>query len=157
MIETEKRTQVARLYRKGMSLDDTEKELRWAREHGLYTRGHVLVWPSWEHTPAKVQSRSRTIPEALRQSVVRQHVTDTVTRFKGLIDDWDVTNETEGNRDYMDILGAEEMIEWYRLARKADPNVKLTFTEPGLGLAAWKAAVSPTRSFLIIAAGWIIW
>jgi len=113
----------------GQSLEDTEKQLRWAREHGLYTRGHVLVWPSWEHTPAKVKEQVKDDPEALR-TVVRQHVTDTVTRLKGLIDDWDVTNETQGNRDYMDILGPEEMIVWYQLARQADPNVKLTFNEP---------------------------
>jgi GH35 family endo-1,4-beta-xylanase len=144
MVETENELKWRGFTEWGMSLDDTEKELRWAREHGLYTRGHVLVWPSWEHTPAKVKEQVKDDPQALRK-VVRQHVTDTVTRFKGLIDDWDVTNETEGNRDYMDILGPQEMIVWYQLARKADSNVKLTFTEPGLGLGGMEGGSFPDK------------
>jgi hypothetical protein len=95
----------------------------------------VAELASHARCPAAVAQGNRARPggqEKLR-AAVREHVTDTVTRYKGLIDDWDVTNETEGNRDYMDLLGIDEMTEWYKLARAADPKVQLTFTEPNFG------------------------
>ncbi len=108
---------------------NTKQLLEWARKHGLQTRGHVLVWPSIYHTPHEYKKLAKTDPVKLQQ-IVRDHVTNYVTTFHGLIDDWDVTNETGGNRDFMDMYGPMEMVEWYRLARAADPNVKLTFLEP---------------------------
>ena len=38
---------------------------------------------------------------------------------------WDVINEPFDNRDLMDLLGQEVMLDWFRLAREADPDAKL--------------------------------
>jgi GH35 family endo-1,4-beta-xylanase len=144
MIETENSLKWRGMTEWGTPLEMTLEQLRWARQHGLYTRGHVLVWPSWEHTPDAVQARVKNNPDELRK-VVRNHVTDLVTKTKGLVDDWDVTNETAGNRDYMDILGPEEMVQWYKLARAADPKVKLTFNEPNFGNEGMEGGSFPSK------------
>ncbi|HLL89963.1 MAG TPA: endo-1,4-beta-xylanase [Tepidisphaeraceae bacterium] len=144
MIATENSLKWAAATEWGQKLEDTEAMLRWAREHKLYTKGHVLVWPSWHHTPKAVRERTQKDPEALRKAV-REHVRDYASRFRGLVDDWDVTNETEGNRDYMDILGPTEMIEWYKIAHEAAPDAKLSFAEPGLGAGGMEGGSFPEK------------
>lgn len=58
----------------------------WAKEHGLATCGHPLVWakpvPSWAPSGS----------EELEQ-VLQKRVTTTVSSFKGLVDFWNVVNE----------------------------------------------------------------
>lgn len=64
----------------------TERVARWCQEHGIAVKGHPLAWnysdPSW-------------LPDD--PSVARQlqyaRITDCVSRFRGLIDRWDVVNE----------------------------------------------------------------
>jgi endo-1,4-beta-xylanase len=119
------------------NLEKTVQTLRELKAEGYYVRGHVLVWPGFEHTPNKYKALHDK-PEELRR-VVRERVVDLVSRTRGIVDDWDVTNETEGNRQYMDILGRDEMLEWYRLARRTDPKVKLTFNEPSFGVGGMEA------------------
>lgn len=95
----------------------------WARGQGLSVRGHNIVWPGWRHLPDWLQGQQDN-PAQLRQTV-RDHVTDISTATRGKLIDWDVINEPHTNRDLQNILGEEEMAEWFRLARLADPEVKL--------------------------------
>jgi GH35 family endo-1,4-beta-xylanase len=65
----------------------------WCREHGISTKGHPLMWnyaePAW--LPAA--------PEEIHRLQLAR-VEDCVTRFRGLIDRWDVVNEaTHYDRD----------------------------------------------------------
>jgi hypothetical protein len=54
-----------------------------------------------------------------------------VTRTRGRFTDWDVINEPFAHRDLMEILGDEVMVEWFKAAREADPEVKLLIEEGG--------------------------
>jgi hypothetical protein len=128
----------------------TEEMLRWLKGRGFWLRGHVLVWPSWHHTPDALLPLRKEIEQdqAPRKAARRCAPTRDGYRnaLQGLIDDWDVTNETEGNRDYMDILGTEEIVEWYRLARAADSKVNSPSLSRTLVRAAWKAVRFPEYS-----------
>ncbi len=97
--------------------------VQWLREQGLSVRGHVLVWPSWRWLPEEA-FRLRDNPPALRR-LVRGHIREEVTALKGQIAEWDVVNEPYSNRDLMDILGDDVMVEWFQEARRADPGAKL--------------------------------
>ena len=59
---------------------------RWCREHDIITKGHPLIWhdvyPRWAPADA-----AQAIP------LLRQRVTDLITRYKGLVNVWDVVNE----------------------------------------------------------------
>lgn len=101
--------------------------VQWLRDNHLKVRGHNLVWPGWKRLPKGLIS-VKDDPEKLRR-LVREHITEEVSLLKGQLVDWDVTNETFGNKDLMDILGKEEMIEWYKLTRQVDPAVKLYINE----------------------------
>jgi GH35 family endo-1,4-beta-xylanase len=107
-----------------------EDMLRFYKNQGKQVRGHVLVWPSFFHTPAEIREAYETTKdkEALRRAI-HEHITAIVSRYAGIVDAWDVTNETRSNRDFMDIFGAEEMTVWYRLAKRADPHARLVYNE----------------------------
>ncbi len=46
-------------------------------------------------------------------------------QMRGLVAEWDAINETFTNHDLMDVLGREEMVEWFKAAREADPDARL--------------------------------
>ena len=71
----------------------TEQVARWCAEHGIATKGHPLAWnyadPSW--LPED--------PETIHR-LQMDRIDDCVSRFRGLIDRWDVVNEaTHFDRD----------------------------------------------------------
>lgn len=96
--------------------------LRWLREHNIAARGHVMVWPSWQHSPHLVQYKDN--PEALRQEILNN--IDRQTNYMyGQFIQWDVVNEPYAHHDILDILGKEEMVKWFKYAHERAPGVKL--------------------------------
>jgi GH35 family endo-1,4-beta-xylanase len=74
----------------------------------------------------------RKDPEELRRRTA-DHITQTVTHFRGKLYQWDVVNEAFANHDLMDVLGGREvMLDWYKLARDADPQAKLYLNDYGI-------------------------
>lgn len=99
------------------------RALDWLRERRIDVRGHCLVWPSWRHTPRDLQTL-KDDPEKLRARI-NAHIAHEVSTLKGRLIDWDVINEPYTNHDLMKVLGDEEMIAWFKLARRHDPEVNL--------------------------------
>ena len=109
------------------SRDATMRMLGWARENGCEVRGHTLVWPSFGRNPESV-ARLRTDPESLR-AAIRGHIADIVPATRGMIRAWDVINEPTTNHEFMDILGADVVGEWFRQAHELDPQAQLFLNE----------------------------
>ena len=97
---------------------------------GIAMRGHVLVWPGWRWIPESIKALEHD-PAALR-AAVEARVTDTATRYRGRLVDWDVINEPFDNHDLMDILGQEAMVNWFNLAHAADPDANLYLNDWGI-------------------------
>ncbi|MEM7754888.1 MAG: endo-1,4-beta-xylanase [Planctomycetota bacterium] len=110
--------------------DLIEAALRWAERHDITVRGHTLIWPSWNNTPSHVQTFA-TDPAGLR-ALVTERVASTAQQYRGRLVDWDVVNEPYTNHDITDILGRESLADWYRVARRADPNAKLYLNDYGI-------------------------
>ena len=102
----------------------------YAREHGLVTYGHPLLWtqsvPSWV-----------PLDQEQTEAVLHQRVAATMGRFRGLVDFWDVVNEpTLAPRfetpvgKWMKSIGSAGAVaialDW---ARKADPEAKLIIND----------------------------
>ncbi len=64
--------------------------VRWASEHGIITRGHVLIFPG---SPASVPLWARQFSPEQLDEALHIHITSIVERFRGLIDHWVVMNE----------------------------------------------------------------
>jgi GH35 family endo-1,4-beta-xylanase len=107
----------------GYPLERGIRGVDWLREAGLAVRGHVLVWPSWRETPARLKQLEHDKP-ALRKAVA-DHIRQVVTALEGRCEQWDVVNEPFTNRDLLDVLGDEVMVDWFELARSLDPKPKL--------------------------------
>jgi endo-1,4-beta-xylanase len=98
-----------------------------ARANRQLVRGHTLVWhnqnPSWVTEDAFTPAQLRAI--------LRQHIIDEVTHFRGRIWHWDVVNEIFNDdgtwRDtiWLRSLGAGYVADAFRWAHQADPKAKL--------------------------------
>jgi GH35 family endo-1,4-beta-xylanase len=96
----------------------------WLRANGISrVRGHTLVWPGWRWLPSFLKPLAAD-PAALRERV-RAHIEDIVTANRGALVHWDVLNEPFTNHDLMDLLGNPVMAEWFREARRRDPEALL--------------------------------
>lgn len=110
-------------WEEGFTLERAGNAVDWAVDRNLFVRGHVLVWPGWQNLPKRIKGLEKD-PAKLRSETVA-HIRQLVTAMKGRLDHWDVVNEPFTNHELIDILGNEEMIEWFKLAHKLDPKPKL--------------------------------
>ncbi|WP_433060981.1 endo-1,4-beta-xylanase [Dactylosporangium sp. CS-033363] len=138
------------------SLEPTRGTYNWAvadafvaeaqRNHQL-VRGHVLAWysqlPGWLNTGIQ----DGTIDGPQLRALLKQHITDVVTHFRGKIWQWDVVNEAVsdpwetpsaihlgGNtgslkQKFADLLGPDYLADAFRTARAADPKALLFYND----------------------------
>lgn len=107
----------------GWTVDVALKGVDWLAQHGIQTRGHVLVWPGFRNLPRSVKALEKD-PAKLRAAVLA-HVTELATATRGKLVHWDVLNEPFDNHDLMDLLGEDVMVDWFKAARAADPAAQL--------------------------------
>ena len=102
-----------------------------AKSNRQQVRGHTLVWhnqlPAW--LTAGVESGD--IDKAELRSILRRHIIDEVSHFRGRIYQWDVANEViDDNGQLRDTLWLRELgpgyiADAFRWAHQADPKAKL--------------------------------
>jgi len=109
---------------------DVQPALKWLEDRHILVRGHNLVWPSWRFLPKSVKDL-KDDKEKLK-AAIEQHVTETAAKYKGRVVDWDVLNEPYTNHEIQDLLGRDVMVDWFKLARAADPNAKLYLNDFGI-------------------------
>jgi endo-1,4-beta-xylanase len=110
--------------------DQTLEGLRWLRDHGFRTRGHVLVWPGWTHLPASLRALHETgaPPESIAAAVLA-HLSEVVTVTRPYLEEWDVANELRTNRDLMDLLGEDAPAAWFAAAHALHPEARLAYND----------------------------
>ena len=66
-----------------------------AQRHDMTVRGHCLVWhqqqPTWVSSDGKKNDKNWSRQEAL--SIMKDHINNVMTHFKGKVTEWDVVNE----------------------------------------------------------------
>lgn len=110
--------------------DNIMKALDWFDERNIAVRGHTLVWPSWRNSDRRWRELEND-PEALRKTV-KEHILEESSALKGRLIEWDVVNEPYDNRDIWQLLGKEEIAEWFKTAREGDPNARLFLNDYGI-------------------------
>ncbi len=112
--------------------------LPWLRERKIAVRGHVMLWPSWQHLPSSLFTDDVKKDTAAIKKLVSDHIADQTNAMRGQLAEWDVANETFKHHDLLDILGRDAMVDWFKQARAGAPNVRLfyndyTMFQPGEG------------------------
>lgn len=104
----------------------TTKALDMLNSDGYKVKGHVLIWPGFNHlTP--VFKEKQNDPEAITK-MMSDHVNAMLEFTKGKVSHWDVVNEAYTNRDLQNITGSEEIIyNGFRALKEQQPKV-LTFS-----------------------------
>ncbi|KAK3943881.1 glycoside hydrolase superfamily [Diplogelasinospora grovesii] len=115
-----------------------------ARQNGQMLRCHNLVWhrqlPNW------VMTTTSTWDKANMTAMLRQHVYNEASHWKGQCYAWDVVNEgLNKNGTYRDnsifyqVLGEEYLKIAFEAAALADPSAKLYYNDYGIEAAGPKA------------------
>lgn len=108
-----------------------DQALQWLLDRNIKVRGHNLVWPSWKWLPKSLKPHESN-PAELAQ-ITSAHITSVVGHFRDKLIQWDVVNEPYTNHDLIDLLGGEKvMVDWFKLARQADPDCKLYLNDYGI-------------------------
>lgn len=113
---------------------------RWLRANNIAIRGHNLVWGSRRFLP-KIVADNWDDTEKVRQ-LVRDRVREAATQWKGQLYVWDVANEAVTNTELWDKLGWDEFAQVFKIAREADPNVRLAYNDFNIA----NEAENPTRN-----------
>ncbi|GAA4913235.1 endo-1,4-beta-xylanase [Streptomonospora salina] len=113
--------------------EDADRIVDFAARHGQVVRGHTLLWHS--QNPDWLEEGDFT-DEELR-SILKDHITTVVGRYKGRIQQWDVANEifdgdgelrTEENI-WLRRLGPGIIADAFRWTHQADPHAELYFND----------------------------
>jgi endo-1,4-beta-xylanase len=121
-----------------------DRLVKFARQHGQLVRGHTLMWhnqlPDWLTQGVADGTISN---DELRQ-LLRKHIFDEVTHFKGKIWQWDVANEFFANtfdstpplpdgissgNFWVQHLGEGILADAFRWAHAADPHALLFYND----------------------------
>ncbi len=101
----------------------TSKGIVWLKSHHIPIRGHVMVWPSWQHAGTSF-AHFRNDTTGLRAAILKR-IDEQTTTLKGFFTEWDVINEPFAHDDFLKLLGRHAMVDWFNAARKNTPGVKL--------------------------------
>jgi endo-1,4-beta-xylanase len=102
--------------------------LPWFAANGFsMVRGHNVIWPGLGNLPPDVQSmlKAQPVDQAALRSRIADHFSQVMSYTRGKVSEWDVLNEPYTNTDVQKALGDAEMAAWFKMARAADPSVKL--------------------------------
>ncbi len=120
------------------SFEQPDTLMNWAKEHGMSTHGHTLVWhaqtPNWFFEGGD----AKTIEQRMQE-----HIATLVGRYKGKIQSWDVVNEAindNGNAEtaktehlrnskWHQSLGESYLTRAFQYARAADPDAVLYYND----------------------------
>jgi endo-1,4-beta-xylanase len=119
-----------------------DRLVAFARAHGQLVRGHTLTWHNQLPTWLTDGVANGSIDNTALRALLRKHITDEATHFRGQIWQWDVANEffTDSNPSMINPndfwvahLGAGILDDVFRWAHAADPHALLFFNDYNIG------------------------
>jgi endo-1,4-beta-xylanase len=117
--------------------DNADKIVNFALANGMLMRGHTLCWH--KQTPAWMfkDRNGSTVTKEILLARLKDHITQVVTRYKGMVYAWDVVNEAIDDdslkffreTDWYKICGEEYITKAFQWAHAADPDALLFYND----------------------------
>lgn len=108
----------------------TKEAVNWINNNGFRLRGHNLVWPSRKFSPESYKQKLN-FGVGFTDSITK-HIKEIVTYTKGKVVAWDVLNEMAHEKDYFEVMPRSTVADWFKLAKRTDPNAQLFINEYGM-------------------------
>ena len=113
-----------------------DKMLKYAKANGMRVRGHALAWHS--QVPNWVNNYKGNKQKLL--SVLKNHIKNVVSHWKGQIDEWDVVNEAISNNEpqwrtqsvWYQGIGPEFIDSAFVWTHEVDPDAELCYNDYNL-------------------------
>jgi endo-1,4-beta-xylanase len=101
---------------------------KWLADNGITTRGHTMLYPTWQFMPAAVRPLASN-PDALRARMLEQvrEISEATREFG--FREYDVTNELRDLTEVVGIVGRDAIVNWFAEARALLPGAKMTLNE----------------------------
>jgi endo-1,4-beta-xylanase len=117
--------------RERYAFQDADEIVDFCQAHDMVVRGHTLVWHN--QLPRWVKEGEWTREELM--TVLREHITTVVGRYRGRVAVWDVVNEAVADdgslRDtiWLRVIGPDYLDMAFRWAHEADPDALLFYND----------------------------
>jgi len=119
---------------------NADKLVAYAQKYGIQVRGHNLCWhnqlPTWLNAGLTNGTANGTFTRASLQAILKNHITNIVSRYKGKIQQWDVVNEpfndgtgTLRTSIWQQVIGNDYIDSAFVWTHRADPAAKLYLNE----------------------------
>ena len=103
-----------------------DRVLEWCKSQDIAVKGHTLVWTNSDNVPQWFAD----LPVEEQRKRLEKHVRDTVTRYAGRIDMWDVLNEAAWSNNTLAGMTMHDYTTLpYTWARESDPNAILVIND----------------------------
>ena len=106
-------------------------------ENSAFVRGHSLYCPAFRYAPPRCRQMA---PDELRKELA-EHISTQVAAYKGTVHQWDVVHAPVTYHEMYDKMGEETLANAFVLARQADADVGLAFSDD-------RSLSSPTRDHM---------
>jgi len=112
---------------RGWSQKVTMDAVAWLKDNNIPIKSHTMLWGSWRNVPAYLKEKENDT-EALNR-VIFNHIADQGDAFRDHIQYADVLNEAMSHNNLIEVVGWDQISEWFKAAREAMPGVKLVINE----------------------------
>lgn len=106
----------------------TKRAFEWLEKEGFRQRGHNLVWMAWKFNLPKMKEMAMKDTTAFGNYIIDQ-IKERMDYTKGRVIAWDVINEYNHEREFLNYLPKDMAIKYYKLAKKLDPKAQLFMNE----------------------------
>ena len=104
--------------------------MEWCAERSIPVRGHCLIWPGFRRAAAE-HTRYSGNKVQLRK-LLNNHIDKMVSQYGHPLTEWDVLNEPFSSHEFMDILGPEVAVDWFKQVQQIRPEVKRYINDYGV-------------------------
>jgi GH35 family endo-1,4-beta-xylanase len=102
----------------------------WALANDLDLRGHLFVWPGFARLPDDYNVY-KTDPDQFRKDII-DRIHYKANLYPDAFFEWDVMNEPHTEHEFMDLLGKDVVLDWFKAAREANGKYANVINDYGI-------------------------